>query len=401
VRILFVSDDPEDIRIGAVKAPHRIAEMLRERGHEVRLLFRRELGEWPENERLRMGLASWLAWRAVERVWREDGPYDVIDVVGMQGFLLCRLRRFCRFREARLVVRSHLLDRCWFAGVVDDHRAGLLRKPWYRRWLFPLLRVSQERGALRRADAVIVNNRGEAALIERRGWQPAGRIHRIPHGVLRRRWAEAPEPGAARGAGVLFSGTWHTGKGIHYLAEAHYRLLERGVRLPLTLLSAMEDEDPEALDYEIGVIRDTFAPESRPWLTVLARFADQDRNFALYRSHDLLVCPSSTESFGLVVVEALSQRLPVICTSEMGAAEELRHGVEALLIPVRNAGALAEAMERLWRDPGLRERLGEAGHRAAHRLSWGRAAEATLAVYAAAGRGAGARVPGAVPDYSA
>ena len=54
-----------------------------------------------------------------------------------------------------------------------------------------------------------------------------------------------------------------------------------------------------------------FAPAVRPFVTVIDR-APEDRVMAEYRRHDALLFPSTYEGFGLVVIEAMSQRLPVI-----------------------------------------------------------------------------------------
>ena len=380
LRVLFVSDDEDDIRIGAVKAPHRLAEALEADGCECTLLFHEDLGRWPARERLRLALAPWLAWRAVCRAWRERGPFDVIDAAGAEGFALGLLRRVSCYRGAALVVRSHGLDRFYLAGLVADHRAGLLRKPWHRRILYHCTRVLPEAAAYRRADAAIVLNRAEERLLAPR----TRHVRTIAHGVLRSRLAEAPPAGSPRGGGILFSGTWHTGKGIHYLAEAYRRLRARGVDAPLTLLSGMEEG--AEFEKEENWIRSYFAPQCQAGLTVLRRSHDQDAVFALYRSHDLLVCPSSTEGFGMVVLEALSQRLPVVCSRAAGAAELLEDGGNALLVPARDAAALAGALERLWLDSALRQSLAENGYARVTELTWRHAAAATQETYREARR---------------
>lgn len=83
----------------------------------------------------------------------------------------------------------------------------------------------------------------------------------------------------------------------------------------------------------------------------------------------------------MVVMEALSQRLPVVCCSTVGAAAWLRHGVEALITPPRDPEALADAIAHLWLNPDQRLALGEAGHRATRAFTWGAVARQTLTVY--------------------
>ena len=59
-------------------------------------------------------------------------------------------------------------------------------------------------------------------------------------------------------------------------------------------------------------------------------------------------------------------------------------GAAALRVPAGDADALAEALMRLEREPGLRERLVAAGQEAVGRFSWERAARETRAVLAEA-----------------
>ncbi len=352
---------------------------MRELGHDCDLIYREDLGPRPRNERLRFAVSPSLAWRALRRAWRERGPYDVLDVVAAEAAVLARRRD--AFPGAALVARSHGLDHLFYRGLVEDHRAGLLRKPLWRRLWFPLVRLRPAASALRRSDAVILLSQREREFTLDRRWQPPQRLAVIAHGIEPGRREAAPPPGAPRGAGLLFSGAWYTGKGSRTLAQAHALLARGGLRIPLTLLGGVLGTPLAAVEAHV---RSAFAPESQPCLTVLPRLRDEDAVFALYRSHDALVCPSGAEGFGMVVFEALSQRLPVICSSAVGAAERLRHGDQAWIVPARDPRALAEAMARLWQDARLRARLAEGGYRRVGAFPWSRAAEETVACYRAA-----------------
>jgi glycosyltransferase involved in cell wall biosynthesis len=90
---------------------------------------------------------------------------------------------------------------------------------------------------------------------------------------------------------------------------------------------------------------------------------------ALLASADLLVCPSLHEPLGNVVIEAWSAGLPVVATASDGPAGLIEDGRNGILVPLpdRPGGgpaALAQAIERLCRDPALGARLGRAGRRA-------------------------------------
>jgi glycosyltransferase involved in cell wall biosynthesis len=76
---------------------------------------------------------------------------------------------------------------------------------------------------------------------------------------------------------------------------------------------------------------------------------------------DALLHPSLSEGLPNVVLEAMACGLPVVVTDVGGTAEAVTDGVEGLLVPPRDARAAAAALERLWRDPELRARMGAAG----------------------------------------
>lgn len=77
---------------------------------------------------------------------------------------------------------------------------------------------------------------------------------------------------------------------------------------------------------------------------------------------DALVHPAvETEALGLVLWEAMACAKPVIASRLDGIPEAFVEGEHGLLVPPRDAPALAEAMRTLLKNPGVRERLGRAG----------------------------------------
>lgn len=68
--------------------------------------------------------------------------------------------------------------------------------------------------------------------------------------------------------------------------------------------------------------------------------------FCEYRRAGVLVLPTMSDGFGMVISEAMSQGLPVITTGLAGAAEFIQSGQNGLIIPSRDPGALADAL--LW-----------------------------------------------------
>jgi glycosyltransferase involved in cell wall biosynthesis len=97
---------------------------------------------------------------------------------------------------------------------------------------------------------------------------------------------------------------------------------------------------------------------------------------------DVLALPSWTEGLPLVVLEAMARGRAVVATPVGGTPEVVEDGETGLLVPPRDPDALASAIRRLLDDPGLRERMGEAGRqRVAERFSADQMIARLLAVY--------------------
>ena len=108
--------------------------------------------------------------------------------------------------------------------------------------------------------------------------------------------------------------------------------------------------------------------DTSPRCRLLGRVTDAERDL-LYRRAEALLFPSLYEGFGLPVLEAMRQGLPVVATRTSSLPEV---GGEAVLyVPdARDSAALAEAVERLRGDQALRRRLVAAGRKRAARFSW-------------------------------
>lgn len=99
----------------------------------------------------------------------------------------------------------------------------------------------------------------------------------------------------------------------------------------------------------------------------------------VYNGADLLVFPSSVESFGLPLLEAMACGVPVIGSNRCSVPEVI--GDAGLIVDPEDTGALAEAIYTVLEDSGLRKNLIQAGYRRAKNLSWERAAQRTLELF--------------------
>lgn len=156
-----------------------------------------------------------------------------------------------------------------------------------------------------------------------------------------------------------------------------------------------------------GVLLDAFAraaridPELRLWLVgqrldepdfeaLVARHPARDRIEVLgYRADapalvaraDALVLSSDHEGLPVAVMEALVLGRPVVSTAVGGVPEAIRHGREGLLVAPRDPVALATAMVRLHREPGLHARLAAEAEVRGRAFDAGRAHDEQIAAY--------------------
>jgi glycosyltransferase involved in cell wall biosynthesis len=113
-----------------------------------------------------------------------------------------------------------------------------------------------------------------------------------------------------------------------------------------------------------------------------------------YASADLFCFPSTTDTFGQVVLEAAVSGLPVVAVAAGGAPELVGDGKTGLLVPPDDTAAYARAIESLARSPQARHELGAAGRVAAIEWTWERSFEQLLDAYRAA---VGAVAPASEP----
>lgn len=91
----------------------------------------------------------------------------------------------------------------------------------------------------------------------------------------------------------------------------------------------------------------------------------QGNTSAFYSIMDILCVPSAREGFGLVAVEGMLHKLPVVATSVGGLKEIVIDGTTGFLVPPKSPEYLAEKLQKLIHDPAIRKQFGEAGYQRA------------------------------------
>ena len=372
MRILLVGDYPADPTLGSTKVFVKLQEEFRAAGHTCDLLLEDSLGPTPRNPYVRRGYGPVLALQAVRRAFRDRGPYDVVDVASAEGLWVALWAHHARPGARTAVIsRSNGLEHLNYQRMLDDHDEGLAHKPWTRRLFHPLVRLSQVGGAARAADRLLLLNDVDHAFALERRWKTDADVDVVPHGVSSAFLADVPPVDHPRGRGILFCGSWVSMKGTAYLAKAFERLVSSGLDTKLTILGG---------GFPADVILSSFTAAAQRRITVIDR-AGEETVMEAYRTHDVLAWPSTYEGFGMVLLEAMSQRLPVVATPAGCGASLVVDNVTGLRVPPRAPEALADALTRMMQDDALRARLAAAAAERVAGMTWARTARQTLAVY--------------------
>lgn len=213
-----------------------------------------------------------------------------------------------------------------------------------------------------------------------------GRLELWSRGMDTRRFSPAfrdPELRRAVGADddtpvVLLVSRLVKEKDLADLAEMDGVLRERGARYRLVLVGdgPMRGELEERL------------PD--------AHFAGHQTGEALarwYASGDVFVFPSTTETFGNVVTEALASGLPAVVVDRGGPPDQIEPGENGWIARANDPADLASRVESLLHDPEARARMGRRAVDSARERDWGAINGRLLDSYAAvvaAARGGGA-----------
>jgi glycosyltransferase involved in cell wall biosynthesis len=139
-------------------------------------------------------------------------------------------------------------------------------------------------------------------------------------------------------------------KRIGDVLAAFRGLLDRGVDATLCLVGDGPDrEEAEVWARELGIARQTL-------------FVGYQRDVAPYYSlFDTFLLTSANEGTPVVAIESLAAQRPVVSTRVGGVPDVVDDGEDGFLVEVGDADGLAERLERLARDPDLRQRFGETG----------------------------------------
>jgi glycosyltransferase involved in cell wall biosynthesis len=208
------------------------------------------------------------------------------------------------------------------------------------------------------SDLILVPSPYVQQAMERLG-VPRDRVQVVPYGLAADWCTESPNPQPGR---ILYVGSVRLLKGCHYLAAATRILQQRRVPCEVRVVGSYR---PEAIAHP--------AFQGPTYVGPVPRAQIQQE----FLQADLLVFPTLCDSFGLVQLEAMACGLPVIATPHCGAV--VRHGIDGLIVPIRDAVALADRIEQLVSDRPLRQTMAIQARQRAQAFTWNQYGDRLLA----------------------
>ena len=193
-------------------------------------------------------------------------------------------------------------------------------------------------------------------------------------GVDLTRFKPSPQPGGAILVVLPARMLWD--KGVAEFVAAAGRLVADGVKARYALVGDSDPGNPAAVPPE----------QLNQWRRegIVEWWGHRDDMPEVFAQAHIVCLPSYREGLPKALIEAAACARPIITTDVPGCREIVHHNDNGLLVPARNAAALAAALKQLIEDGALRRRMGGRGRqRAEEEYSDQRVAREHLAVYRA------------------
>ncbi|MEC9268445.1 MAG: glycosyltransferase family 4 protein [Pseudomonadota bacterium] len=222
------------------------------------------------------------------------------------------------------------------------------------RTIRPVVEWSFRKLGNRRSTVLIVQNGDDADLFADRIGVARDRIRVIRgSGVDIDRFRPAPEPEGVPVAVCVSRMLWD--KGIGELVEAARLLQQRGVSIRIRLVGPT-DANPASIP----------AATLKAWQdSGLVEVAGPSDDIpGAYRDAHIAVLPSYREGLPKSLLEGAACGRPVVATDVPGCREICRDGETGIRVPLKSVAPLADALQRLAEDAGLRRKLGDGARRA-------------------------------------
>lgn len=296
-------------------------------------------------------LGGWLS--------RNVASYDLVHIHSLWSYPTQKAaREAARFRVPYILRPAGMLSPYSF-------QQGILKKRLY--WML------FEGRTVRRAAAFHATTEAEKSDIDQ--VVSSRRVYVIPNGIDDLAWAsKVKKAPASEILELLLLARLHPVKGIVDLLLPAISRIDAKVRLTIA-----GGSDPHHPSYEGEVVE------------CIKRLGLQDRvrmvgpvkaseKWQLIDQANLLILPSHSENFGLVVAEAMARARPVLVTDRVQISDFVSRERSGIVVSCE-IQEICEAIQTLISDPSLLRELGSNGRKAAEKLRWHSIADQTIFMY--------------------
>jgi len=204
----------------------------------------------------------------------------------------------------------------------------------------------------RKRSWVIVQNKDDQDFFQ--SMLPSGKVTLIPGaGVDVEKYAQQPEPAGIVTAAIVSRMLGE--KGVNETVEAGRLLRQRGINIRIQLIGSPDPENPSSIPKE--TLKSWHDEGIVEWL---GHSSDITKVWA--NAH-IAVLPSYREGFPKSLIEAMASGRPAITTDTIGCREVIEDGVSGILVPLNDANAVADALQKLVENAGLRRSMGAAARK--------------------------------------
>jgi glycosyltransferase involved in cell wall biosynthesis len=289
------------------------------------------------------------------------GSFSNYDLVHFHviGFLetTYAMSIICRKHNIPYIMHVH--------GIFEFYESYQRYSPLIQKFMSQVLRSS-----LGNAARIFAISKADLDILSNFGVLPS-KVTVVPCGVDPKALAinngSRPERHNAEKFRVLFVGTLYPNKGVEFLIKALSLMPVASLqRLTVDIVG-----DTSRFPSYFEELKRMVAEYKLATVVQFQGHIEQNLLAEKYRSADVLVRPSTSESFGIAAIEAMAVGTPAIVTDVGGASTFIKTGKTGILVPAGDAESLKDALQKLMYDDSLRVTLGKNGKEyVLNKLTW-------------------------------
>jgi len=398
MKILILQDDfPPEAKGGAGIMAFNLAKTMKERGHSIFVITTvqdkkeedeieheglkifRIYSKYHEHWRAYISLYNFQTVRKIKKIINNLKP-DIIHVHNVHQYLSYHTLKLAKDSGAKVFLTAHDAMLYEYGKADDELKVSWLKELKENKLRYNPFRNLIIRFYLRYADRIIAVSEALKKALENNGIKNVAVIH---NGIDLKKWEIAEgevkkfkdKYGLADKKIVFFGGRLSEAKGGEQIVRAMAEVIKKNAEAILLVAGVKNKffEEMFKLAAKLGIGNSVLATG---WL-------EGEERAAAYFASDIVVFPSVySDPFGLVNIEAMASKKPVIATCFGGAKEIVQDGITGYIVNPLNTEIFADRIIKVLSDSDLARQMGNAGYeRVKNSFTLERQAEEYLKVF--------------------